>query len=96
MEKRLKGLSSQGLRILAVKANKLAEELEGNQPTYDLALLNGVKDESYSTAANGRIASYSGEAIIAVNGLKWKAIGRRPTGNAFYAKDGYIEFIPVE
>lgn len=93
----LKGISSTELRMLAKQAETLAEDLEKDQPTKELALISGIEDKSYNTTANGRVASYVGEAIIVMgNGRKWKAVGHRPTGNAFYARDGYIEFIPMD
>ena len=94
----LKGLSSDALRALAKEANKLAGELEGEQPTYQLALLNGVEDRSYNTVSWGWVSSYAGSATIVMDdGTKWVATGHRPQGSASWiSKDGFIEFVKVE
>ncbi len=97
-EPALAGKSAEELRNIAKRALRLAEDTEKSQPSYRLALENGIEDRSYDTVANGRISSFSGEAIICLkNGTKWKAVGHRPTGDAYYvAREGYIEFIPIE
>lgn len=93
----LKNKSSEELNAISIKAKKLAKELKKEQPSYNLALQNGVKDHSYNTTANGMIESYSGSAIIVMsNGQKWEAIGHGPKGNAYYVdREGYIEFIKL-
>lgn len=91
----LSGKSYQELKAIAKKAAELAEALKQKHPSYNLAIENGVRDVGYNTTANGYINSYTGEAVIKMdNGDKWKAIGHKSTGNAYYADDGYIEFIP--
>jgi len=95
----LSKMSKRQLRELAKKASALADDLEKEEPTYALALENGVVDCGYSTTANGFVSSYSGEAIITMDdGEKWKAIGHGPTGGDAWTvgKQGYIEFIPIE
>lgn len=92
----LRGKSAQELEKLAKLAKALADDLRLNQPSYELALQNGVVDKSYDTVANGTISSYGGEAIVRLeNGTVWECIGRPSTGSAHYANDGYIEFIPI-
>ena len=91
----LDGLDSTQLIELAEAAIVRSEYLKSQEPAYDLALMKGVKDNSYSVQ-RGYVYSYSGEAeIILENGQKWHALGRSCGGNAHYAVDGYIEFIPV-
>ena len=93
----LKGLSAQQLTKLSKKASALAKDLLAKVPSYSLALEHGVSDDSYNTTANGFITSYRGVAIIELaDGSKWKAVGHPSTGDAYYADDGYIEFIPLE
>ncbi len=93
----LKGLSSQELIALSKEAVQLAEQLKASQPSYELAILNGVRDVSYDTTANGYISSYTGEAIIKLeDGSIWKATGKRSTGDAWYAYNGRIEFTKID
>jgi len=92
----LSRLSKQELRKLSKKSASLANDLENKEPSYILALNNGIQDKGYNTTANGFVSSYSGEAeIIMDDGRKWKAIGHAPTGDAWSIhRQGYIEFIP--
>lgn len=92
----LSGLSKQELRKLSKKAASLADDLEKKEPSYELALENGIMDCGYNTTANGYVSSYGGEAeIIMDDGSKWKAIGHGPDGDAWSIyRQGYIEFIP--
>ena len=94
----LSGLSKQELRKVAKRASQLADDLKKKEPSYELALENGVADVGYNTTANGYVSSYSGEAdIIMDDGSKWKAIGHGPDGDArSIYQQGYIEFIPQE
>lgn len=94
----LKNMSSQELRELAKKANQLADDLKKEEPSYTLALENGIKDISYNTTANGYVSSYKGTATITMeNGSTWKAIGHRPKGDAWSIyRQGYIEFTKIE
>ena len=93
----LKNKSSEELNDIAKKATSLSKDLKKEQPSYALALQNGIKDHSYNTTANGLVEAYSGSAIIEMeNGQKWKAIGHGPKGNAYYVdREGYIEFIKL-
>ena len=92
----LRGLSANALDCLARRAASLAADLRQQQPSYELALLGGVCDASYSTVRHGLVPSYSGTAVIEMaDGTKWLAVGHGPEGTASYvSKDGYIEFIP--
>jgi hypothetical protein len=93
----LKNKSSKELEALAKLAAALATALKTEQPSYSLAIAAGIKDKSYDTASNGSIGSYSGEAIITMeNGKTWKCVGHSSSGNAYYANNGYIEFIPID
>jgi hypothetical protein len=93
----LKGKSSRELKRIAKAAIKLAEQLNKEKPSYDLAIANGCYDKSYGTTANGEIASYGGEAIVTMeNGRRWRCVGHSSTGDAYYGYDGYIEFIPLD
>ncbi len=93
----LKNKSPRQLEDIAASAIKLANDLKKEKPTYELALANGCVDKGYNTTANGWVASYGGEAIVEMaNGKKWKCVGRGCTGDAWYAYDGYIEFIPLD
>lgn len=92
----LKNMSSKELIKLSKKAMNLAKDLEKDEPSYQLAIEHGIVDEGYNTTANGWVNSYSGMAEITMeNGKRWKALGRRCGGDAYYAIDGYIEFIPL-
>jgi len=92
----LKNKSARELRILAKKCNTLADDLQKKQPSYSLAIENGVVDAGYNTTANGYIKSYNGETTITLDdGSVWKDVGHKSSGNAYYADDGYIEFIPI-
>ena len=98
MEKiNLSGLSADALTKLAERASALAADLRKEQPSYELALENGVEDRSYPTVANGYVSSFRGEAVVTMaNGRKWRCIGRCPRGDASHiSKQGYIEFIPL-
>ncbi len=94
----LNGLSSDSLRALASFANNLAGEKEGGQPTYQLALLNGIKECGYSTASWGWVRAYSGTATIVMSdGSKWVATGHGPQGSASrLSRNGFIEFVKVD
>lgn len=94
---RLQGLSADALLGLARRAKELAGALREEQPSKELALLNGVVDRSYNTVSNGWVPSYSGTAIIEMeDGSRWRAIGHPPKGNAYIInKRGWIEFIKV-
>jgi hypothetical protein len=81
---KLKGMSKEALRSLAKRALLLADDLEREEPSYALAIENGV-DECGSCE------------ITMDNGKKWKAVGHGPRGDAYYvSSEGYIEFIPLE
>lgn len=45
----LRGLSADKLESYSKEAAKLALALRQQQPSYELALLNGVRDKSYHT-----------------------------------------------
>ena len=93
----LKNKSSKELEALAKLATALANALKQEQPSYALAIAAGIRDKSYDTVANGSIGSYSGEALVTMeNGKIWKCIGHSSSGNAYYASNGYIEFIPID
>lgn len=97
MKDLLKGRSSTELEEISKMAAQLSEDLKKVEPSYSLAILAGVEDASYNTTANGRISSYHGEAIVEMaNGRKWRCIGHKSSGDAYYAYDGFIEFIPIE
>ena len=93
----LKNKSSRNLEKISEAAMQLANDLKKEKPTYPLALANGCVDYGYNTTANGWVSSYGGEAIIQMsNGKKWRCVGRPATGDAWYAYDGRIEFIPLD
>lgn len=94
----LKNMSVQQLESLSHAASKLANDLRKQEPSYDLALLNGVRDKSYPTVANGYVSKYSGEALITMaDGRKWRAVGHGPAGDAYtVTRQGFIEFIPID
>jgi len=91
----LSGMSADQLDVLVRRATSLSSDLRSKEPTYELALLNGIDDRSYRTVRWGTVPSYSGTAIIQMDdGKVWKAIGHKPRGTAEYiSKYGYIEFI---
>lgn len=89
-------MSSRQLRKLAKKAMVLAHDLERAEPSYELAILNGVRDDSYRVQS-GEVCAYSGTAIVTLeNGSKWKCVGRGAGGNEYFATNGYIEFFPIQ
>ncbi len=94
----LSGLSAHELERLAKRAADLAKDLRAEEPSYKLALENGVRDRGYSTVRYGRISSYSGEAEIQMaNGTRWKATGHGPRGTAEHvSREGFIEFVKIE
>ena len=94
----LKNKSAVELRQLAREAMEIAEDLEKQQPSVELALLNGVQDIGYRTVRNGYVFSYRGEARITMSdGSFWKAIRHGPKGTASdIYKQGYVEFIKEE
>lgn len=52
MEKiNLSGMSADALTKLAERASALAKDLRKAEPSYELALENGVEDRSYPTVA---------------------------------------------
>ena len=91
----LSGMSADQIDVIVRRATSLSKDLRSKEPTYELALLNGIDNRSYRTVRWGLVPSYSGTAIIQMdNGMTWKAIGHKPRGTAEYIeKDGYIEFI---
>lgn len=93
----LSGMSVQKLRKLASKANKLADDLSSQMPSYELALENGVVDRGYNTTANGYVNNYTGKAIIRMDdGSLWMAVGRRARGDAaVISRNGFIEFLRI-
>ena len=93
----LNKMSVQQLRELSERARKIANDLEEELPSYELALETGIEDNGYNTTANGYVSSYSGEVVITMaDGRKFKAIGHRPRGDAWSIyRQGYIEFIPL-
>ena len=93
MQINVKDLSITELRQLSKKCLSLADDLDKIKPSYQLAIEAGVQDNSYNTVVNGYIGSYSGEAVVTMaDGNKWLCTGRRSSGDAYYAKDGFIEF----
>lgn len=99
MEKiNLSGLSAVALQALAERASALAKDLRKGEPSYELALENGVEDRSYNTVRYGLVGSYRGEAVVTMaNGRKWRCVGRGPRGDASHiSAEGFIEFIPME
>jgi hypothetical protein len=90
--------SSLELAAIAKQANELASMLKQVEPSYELALLNGVKDTSYNTVRFGLVDSFSGEATVTMdNGNVFKCIGHGTQGGPGYiSKQGYIEFIPKQ
>ena len=98
MEKiNLSGLSAVALQALAERAQTLAADLRKGEPSYELALENGVEDRSYNTVRYGLVGSYRGEAVVTMaDGQRWRCVGRGPRGDASHiSRDGYIEFIPL-
>uniref|UniRef100_A0A6M3XW46 Uncharacterized protein n=1 Tax=viral metagenome TaxID=1070528 RepID=A0A6M3XW46_9ZZZZ len=91
------GKSADELEKIAFQANKLSDDLRRNEPSYALALSNGVRDCSYHTQRCGMVAEYKGTAIIKMaNGKMWRAVGHGPCGTAeTVTRDGWIEFIPI-
>jgi hypothetical protein len=65
-----------------------------NKPSYSDAIGRGIEDRSYRTVRWGTVPSYSGTAIITVDGRKWRAIGYGPKGSPErVSRNGYIAFI---
>ncbi len=97
MKYNLNGMSARELRHLAEWANQLADDMEKECPSYELAIQAGITDESYDTTSNGFVESYSGRAVVQMeNGSLWLARGHRPEGGADHvSKEGYIEFTPL-
>lgn len=93
----LGGMSAEALESLSARALALARDLRASEPSYELALANGVRDHSYSTVRWGTVASYGGEATITMaDGSLWRAVGYGPRGTAEYvSRDGGIEMIPL-
>lgn len=94
----LRNMSADALDELSKQAAALAADLRGVQPSYDLALANGVRDCGYDTVRYGWVPSFSGEAeIVMADGRRWRAIGHRPRGSAEHvARNGWIEFVPCD
>ena len=94
----LSGLSADALTKLAERASALAKDLRKAEPSYELALENGVEDRSYPTVANGYVSSFRGEAVVTMaDGQRWRCVGHGPRGDASHiSRDGYIEFIPLD
>ena len=93
----LKGLSSIKLRELAYKANRMAEELELEEPSEEMALLNGIIKKDFKPDYGEVVASYSGDVTFIYKGRKWNAIGHGPSGNDYIVTAaGYIEYIPLD
>ncbi len=92
----LNGLSASALRTLARRAERLAKDLEAEQPSYALAIEAGISDDGYSTVRWGFVPSYSGATTVTMaDGTAWRCVGRPPRGNAeCVTKNGFIEMIP--
>jgi len=90
-------MSATALRDLASALVLRAKEMEGAQPTVELALAAGVRDVSYGTVRWGRVADYRGEAIVTMaDGRRWRCVGHGPAGSAeVISRHGYVEFIPL-
>ena len=93
----LRGMSAAALEELAKRAAALAADLRKEEPTYELALENGIEDRGYSTVRWGFVPSFAGTAEITMaDGRRWRAIGHGPEGTAEYvSRRGWIEFVPV-
>jgi len=93
-----RGMSTEMLEQIAENAAKLAKQLRAEEPSYDLALANGIIDRSYNTVRFGNVASYSGKVeIVMENGTHWLAEGHKPSGGAdWVASEGFIEFTKIE
>ena len=60
---------------------------------YELALQNGVEDNSYHTVCYGGVPSYCGSGKITFRGKTFIVTGFASRGNALIlTRDGYIEF----
>ena len=94
----LSNMSAVELMELSRKAKKLADDLFKEQPSYELAVTNGIIDKSYNTPRWGLVADYRGEAVIEMaDGRRWRAVGHPPQGNAhIVSRDGYISFTLME
>lgn len=92
----IKGLSSRQLREIADDMLRLANDLEKEEPSDELAVLHGVKDKGYNTTANGWIDNYEGECTLTMgDGSVWKCIGHWAGGDAWHATQGWIEKIKI-
>ena len=92
------GMSVEGLRALAKLANRTADDLSKEIPSYELALAAGIEDRSYQSVRNGWIPSYGGQAEVTLaNGKKFRCVGHRNHGGDAYTAhpNGFIEFIPL-
>ena len=98
--KLLAGMTAAELDELAGRATKLAADLKGGQPTYDLALAGGIQDIGWIHPRYGRVASYRGECeIMMEDGSLWRAVSHRPQGgptSSWISREGYIEFIELD
>jgi hypothetical protein len=92
----MRGMSAEELEDLSEQALEMAKHLKEDQPTYELALMNGVEDWSYYTVRFGMVRSYRGESLVAMgNGTKWRCIGHPPAlDENTISHNGWIEMIP--
>jgi len=92
----LRNMSADALDELSKRAASLASDLRNDQPSCQIALVNGVRDCGYDTVRYGFVPSFSGEAeIVMADGRRWRAIGHPPRGSAEYVfRNGWIEFVP--
>jgi len=84
------------LAVLAVRATALTRLRMADQPCERLALLAGVTMKEWPTPRDGVIRSYSGEGVIEMSGgRRFRAIGHPAAGNAYAARQGWIEYVPA-
>ncbi|MDP6586874.1 MAG: hypothetical protein QF535_19615, partial [Anaerolineales bacterium] len=78
----LMSLSSAELFRMAGKIERLAKQIQSDQPTIEMAVSAGVIDRSYHTVRHGTVSSYEGEAVIETENHTWYCKGTKPRGNA--------------
>lgn len=90
----LTSMSIGELKLVAETATNLAKELEGHCPSIQQAILNGVRDTSYTTVRYGYVSSFAKKAFVRqANGVVWLCTGHGTSGNAEYiSREGYIDF----
>lgn len=81
------------LKSLTRELDMIINHLSLDKPTEGLALIFGIRDNSYMAINNKLVKSFEGVTYInMLNGTRWKAIGKKHGINNDRVFQGYIEF----